>query len=255
MQRLVSPSATVALAASSVDAAPRRRRRARRRAPREWIIPQSAASAPVTCRPSRSSSLARATPTSRGSEPRRPAVGGEAPLGERQPEVAALGRDGEVRRRGRSGSRARRPSRAPTHTTGSWISSRTAMRRWACSAVRRWRLPGRGFWPPALLAATQSAPVQKSSPVLVMSTARSVSSVVAASSASTMRRTAAGVSEPLRSGRSMTRRRTESTTSTTTPSTAAAVIGAPRPASAPSCSAWCSPVPKVCSSTHARFSR
>ncbi len=71
--------------------------------------------------------------------------------------------------------------------------------RCACRGMRRCTLPGRGFSPDAL-AATQSEPEQKSSPVLERTTTRRVSSVEAASSVSTIRRTAGDVERSLAIG-------------------------------------------------------
>ncbi len=94
----------------------------------------------------------------------------------------------------------------------------SSMKRWAWRGVRRWMLPVRGRGPSLALVATQSAPEQKSSPVLLMTTTRRVSSRAAASRASTMRAMAATGSEFLRAGRSRRMRRAPSVTSMTTPS-------------------------------------
>ncbi len=99
------------------------------------------------------------------------------------------------------------------------------MMRWAWSGVRRWMEPVRGFSPDAF-DDTQSEPEQKSGPELVSRMARSESSVEADSRASTMRRTVATSSEPLRSGRSMTMRSTPPSSSTRTPSAAPSLTGA-----------------------------
>lgn len=122
-----------------------------------------------------------------------------------------------------------RPAAQPrtAHTTGSWTSKSIAIRRCACSGVRRCRLPGRGFWTDAL-EATQSEPEQKSAPEPVSRMARSESSVAADSNVSTRRRTAATSSAPLRSGRSMTMRNRPSWTSTPMPSPVPPLMTAPR---------------------------
>ena len=94
----------------------------------------------------------------------------------------------------------------------------SSMTRWACSGVRRWMLPGRGRGPSLVLVATQSAPAQKSTPVLPITMARSESSTAASSSARTIRVMAGTCSAFLRSGRSSRMCNTRSEDSTTTPS-------------------------------------
>ena len=132
-----------------------------------WIIPQSAASRAADRPAEQQHLLGPGHADEPGQQPGGAAVGGEPPLGERHPEAAVVGGDGEVGGERDLAAEARPPSPRTAHTTGSWISMSSAMRRWAWSGVRRWMLPVRGLrrrrrrWP-----ATQSAPAQKSSPAL-----------------------------------------------------------------------------------------
>ena len=133
-----------------------------------------------------------------GQQPGGPAVGGEAPLDEGQPEPAVLGRHGEV---GRQGDLAAQPGRPALHGGDDREldfeeegDDAVRLQRDATLHASRARLLADA------LAATQSDPEQKSSPVLERTTTRRVSSVDAASSASTMRRAAAGVERALAFG-------------------------------------------------------
>ena len=76
----------------------------------------------------------------------------------------------------------------------------TSMRRWACRAVRRWRLPTRGRGPSPRLLATTSAPAQKSGPLDEQRHRPHRVVDGGASRAAIISRTAAGVSEFLADG-------------------------------------------------------
>ena len=109
-------------------------------------MPQAAASAPLTGRPRSSSSLARATPTSRGSSQVAPLSGVKPRLtkGSQNRLSSAATVKSEARAIWHP-SPAAQPCTA--HTTGSCISKSRAMMRCAWSGVRRCTLPVRGFSP------------------------------------------------------------------------------------------------------------
>ena len=176
MQRLVSPIATVGAAASWPTSAVAVASSSASGTAR-WMSPQSAASAPESLRPSSSSSLARATPTRRGSSQ-------VAPLSALKP-------------RSRNGSQKRPYSVAivKSAASASWKPSPAAQPRTAQTtgqlelgeqldqAVRLQRRAAleaagprsRRVPAPGALVATQSAPEQKSVPVLPMHDRRAAS--------------------------------------------------------------------------------
>ena len=166
MQRFVKPDAR--RSGADGQAASRARPpspRARRRAPARWMSPHSAASAPETSRPSSRSSLARAKPTRRGISHVAPLSGLNPRCEERLPEPARGRRDGEVGGERELATETRRPAAHRAHHRQLDLDEQLDE---AVGLQRRapLELPARGRGPPAVLLATQSAPAQKSAPLL-----------------------------------------------------------------------------------------
>ena len=145
MQRLVSPSAIVGRGGELGDERRRPRRRGRRRARARWIIPQSAASAPADLAAEQQQLLRPGHADQPRQQPGRAAVGREAALDERLPELAV---SAATVKSAASASWQPSPAAQPrtAHTTGSWIVDEDARSGGGpAAAVRRWMLPVRGL--------------------------------------------------------------------------------------------------------------
>ena len=197
-----------------------------------------------------------------GQQPGGPAVGAEPALEERLPEAARVGGHGEVGGQGDLAAEAGGPAAHRGHhrqlDLGEQLDEAVGLQ-----GVRRWMLPvrGRGASPEpfvGVLVDTQSAPEQKSLPVLPITIARSDSSVAASSSARTIVRTAGGGSAFLRFGRSSRMCRTASVGLDDDALVAGLAVLAhvpdtSRPTVDPRRVAWSAEVPNCSSRTQARF--
>ena len=111
-----------------------------------WTSPQSTASAPVSRRPSSSSSRARGQADPPGQQPGAAAVGGEAPLANGSQSVASSAATVKSAA-ARGGGRCRRPSPGRGTRPAPARCSTSGIRRWASDGTRRWIVPTRGRSP------------------------------------------------------------------------------------------------------------
>ena len=247
--------ATVAPAAARRPAR-RRRRRARRRARRGGSSPRRRRRAPVTGRPSSSISLARATPTRRGSSQVAPLSGVKPRLVNGSQKRAVVGGDGEVGGEGELAAEAGGPAPHRAHHRQLDLLEQ---RDEAVGLERRAALEAAGAGL-GLAAAVGRDPVGAGAEVVAGAGGAGRPAASRRSTAVLERlddaRATATSSEPLRSGRSMVMRSTPSSASIAHAVGAGASVTRSRLERRPERAARASSAsPNSCSSTHARFSR